>query len=931
MKTPLRYFGARLIGYRLLLLVSALCVWSSLWLHAQTWGPFTYQRNGETIKITGYTGTERSLAIPETIEGRPVTALAAYALSGWDVPSITNLTLPATLISLGDPPLESMESLQHITVAEGNPQFSSRHGVLFNRDQTQLMRVPMAWTGDTYVIPDTVNRIEAWAFSQCQNLNHVIVPASVTEVGERAFAYSPSLERLTVSEGLQPELLKTCNGSGRLDPATHLQYLIINDHAMITGHDYWYVGGFGTPPPDPIALEIPGQLDGRIVRSIATGALQTMALSEVTIPADVTAIGDGAFADCVALVSIQVAEANPMFLSVNGVLFNRDLKSLLQFPAGKTGTYDVPASVIQIHGSAFAGGKVSAVSLPSDLIRIEPATFAGCQNLHRVSLPETVTTIGAGAFSGSGLNEVNIPRGITVIAPYTFAYCSSLSHVTIPDGVVEIGEGAFRRTGLRTVLVGRGVRRVGDSAFDNTYTVCGLPPCYGGDLYGDAMDLYFLGDAPEAARPFGWRFAPPGGDYSVPPRIFALASKGGWLAHWGGMPTTAWGGEPVLLEHPDSATCYVGSSVRLGVRAIGVEPLAFEWQQHMRPVPHATNSVVSMDPVTASAAGPWRVVVRNPHGAVTSQVATVTVRVPATNSYEAAAVALGPLAYWPLDETEQVAAMDFVTASSGNFVGAARLGAPGATPNTGRSVNFGRAASVVAPHNPAWDVGTGDFTVAAWINPSAFVQSGIATKGGYDWAKGWLFDFSAVGDGTLRLETSLGVPGGQGTVQTRPRVVTLNEWQHVVVSCRRDPAAGPGLNTTGKGWTKIYRNGVQVAAGDIGPGNLNNPDLPFALGQISNWAAYFPGRMDEVALFGEALSAEQVADLYAAGFGAPLPLRVTRSGEQLTLTWTGGVLQSASTLGNDGQPVGWSDLTTATSPFTFSLTNAASFFRVRMP
>lgn len=48
--------------------------------------------------------------------------------------------------------------------------------------------------------------------------------------------------------------------------------------------------------------------------------------------------------------------------------------------------------------------------------------------------------------------------------------------------------------------------------------------------------------------------------------------------------------------------------------------------------------------------------------------------------------------------------------------------------------------------------------------------------------------------------------------------------------------------------------------------------------------------MDEVALFGEALSAEQVADLFSAGIGAPLPLRFTRAGDQFTLTWSGGVL-----------------------------------------
>lgn len=542
MNNPLRCSVTGLLEGRLLLLISALCLSASIRLHAQTWGPFTYQRKGENIEITGYTGTERSLAIPETIEGRPVTSLAPYLFSGWDGDSITHLSLPTTLVSLGDS-LHGLDSLEAITVAEGNPQFSSRDGLLFSRDQTTLFRCPQAWAGD-YAVPETVRRIGARAFSLCWNLGRLTLPQGVTEVGESAFAYSPSLERLTVSEGLQPELLRTCNGTGRLDPATHLRYLIINDNTMITGHDYWYVDGFGTPPPDPIALEIPGQLDGRTVRSIANAALDKMALSEVTIPSSVTAIGDGAFANCVTLVSIQVVEDNPVFRSVNGVLFKRDLSSLLQFPAGKTGGYDVPASVTQIHGSAFSGCQISAVSLPSGLTSIEPATFAGCFNLHQVGLPKTVTMIGAGAFSGSGLKEVDIPPGVTVIAPYTFATCHSLSHVTIPDSVVEIGEDAFWRAGLQTVVIGRGVRRIGDDAFDNTYSQCGLPPCYGGDLYGGAMDLYFLGDAPETDRPFGWRSG--ARDFSVPPRVFRLASTSGWTPVWGHMPTMEWSGIPML-------------------------------------------------------------------------------------------------------------------------------------------------------------------------------------------------------------------------------------------------------------------------------------------------------------------------------------------------------------------------------------------------
>jgi hypothetical protein len=759
MKNPNRCVGAGLLGRPLLLLVSALCLWSSMWLHAQTWGPFTYQRNGETIEITGYTGTERSLAIPERIEGRPVTSLSPYALRS----SITNLSLPSTLISLGDS-LNWLEALEAITVADGNPNFSSRDGVLFNQDQSRLIQFPRARTGDTYVIPDTVTRIEAWAFGGCKSLTHLVISAHVVELGEDVFD----------AMGL----------SGR--------------------------GGFRQ-----------------------------------------------------SLSWIELVGENPAFQSHDGVLFNKEGSVLVRYPPGRAGGY-------------------------------------------------------------------SIPPGVTSIGPSAFERCSRLRHIAIPDSVVRIGELAFYRAGLQTVVIGRGVTHIGNGAFDNRFPEWVGCPCYGPSATGGGrIDLYFLGSAPQAAFPFGDRSTFWGrADYSEPPRVFHLAGVAGWGTTFGGEPTIAWEGEPVLVSQPISGGGYAGVDFHLSVQSLGLEPLRFQWQRDEVDVPGATNAMLSLSHLRTADAGSWRVRVSNSYGAVTSEVASVTVRVPVTNSYEAAALALGPLAYWPLDETEGVNAIEFMSGSLGVY-STVDLGQPGATANTGTSVDFSMGDSLLAGENPAWDVGTGDFTVAAWIYPMAFRSSGIVAMGGYDSAQGWRFDFNAVGEGSLRLETSTGSPGGQGTVQTPPGVVTLNEWQHVVVSCRRDSGAGSGLNSTGNGWTQIYRNGVRVASGDIGPGDLDDPGLSLTLGRILNDAAFFLGRMDEVALFGRALSAGQIADLYAVATGTPRPLHIERSGDRLTLTWSSGVLQRATALGDGRSGPNWADLPGVTSPYTIETISGASFFRVR--
>jgi hypothetical protein len=342
-------------------------------------------------------------------------------------------------------------------------------------------------------------------------------------------------------------------------------------------------------------------------------------------------------------------------------------------------------------------------------------------------------------------------------------------------------------------------------------------------------------------------------------------------------------------------------------------------------------SSLSLVNVQSSKDGPYRVVVSNTFGAVTSEVAQVTVRWPVPGSYHASAAALNPLAYWPLDETDSYEAADYTTGTRAETVGEVDFGLPGATSNTGTSFGMSGEACLRVHENAALDVGTNDFTVVVWIYPTKFEQSGIVTKGGYDWEHGWLFDFNAVGEGTLRLETSLGFTGGQGTVQTAPGVVVLNEWQHVAVSCRRDPAAGPGLHTTGHGWTKIYRNGEFVQSGDIGAGDLSNPELPLTIASIANGFHYFPGRIDEVGLFSKALSGEQIAELYAAGLNAPLLLQISKSQSGLTLTWPRGTLQSATTLGADGGQSDWADVLNAASPYTVNSTNAANFYRVRTP
>lgn len=105
----------------------------------------------------------------------------------------------------------------------------------------------------------------------------------------------------------------------------------------------------------------------------------------------------------------------------------------------------VPGNVTSIGEWAFSGCRgLTAVNLPDGITAIEDGTFAGCNGLRSIDIPENVTSIGEDAFNGCfGIVSVRLPDGIVSIGDTAFSRCSGLEHVNIPRNVTSIGTGAF--------------------------------------------------------------------------------------------------------------------------------------------------------------------------------------------------------------------------------------------------------------------------------------------------------------------------------------------------------------------------------------------------------------------------------------------------------------------------------------------------------
>jgi len=171
------------------------------------------------------------------------------------------------------------------------------------------------------------------------------------------------------------------------------------------------------------------------VTSIGDSAFYYCKLASVTIPAGVTDIGRNPFEGC-PMTHIDVAADNSVYEQVDGVLFDKQQKTLVAYPHARgDNPYTVPEGVLGIGEAAFSNNG----------------------NLTGVIMPDSVTHIGDMAFwACTGLTDVTIPAGVTSIGNKAFDECDNLTSVTIPASVTSIGEEAFGWDSDITLIVDKG-------------------------------------------------------------------------------------------------------------------------------------------------------------------------------------------------------------------------------------------------------------------------------------------------------------------------------------------------------------------------------------------------------------------------------------------------------------------------------------------
>ena len=164
---------------------------------------------------------------------------------------------------------------------------------------------------------------------------------------------------------------------------------------------------------------------------IGEDAFRKSGLKNITVPEEVTHIGDGAFANCYNLTDAKILGGSKISRAMfEGCEHLTDIR--------------IDNSVTAIERSAFYGcTRLAHVELPRNLRVIGYSAFKECRALKEIELPSEIEYIGEFAFEMSGIESITIPHGVDSIQTATFQICKKLEEVKIPRSVTRIEKSAF--------------------------------------------------------------------------------------------------------------------------------------------------------------------------------------------------------------------------------------------------------------------------------------------------------------------------------------------------------------------------------------------------------------------------------------------------------------------------------------------------------
>lgn len=365
----------------------------------------------------------------------------------------------------------------------------------------------------------TVTKIDRGAFNYSSYIISVILPDTVTEIGDEAFYYCKGLKSITLGTGIEiigSKAFKDCSslieiinhsqlpleigseGYGYIanyaleihkdeskltQPINNFQFYTLNRVNYLVSYS-----GFDTK------LILPDSYNGECYE-ICKGAFEGSPLISITIPSNVTGIGENAFLNCeslievinksslqitagseelgcVALYAIEVHSGESRISVIDDYIFySLDDNSYLVKYTGYDEELTLPESCngksYDIYTNAFyLSTLLKKITIPNGVTKIGDGAFELCMSLTEVILPDTLIEIGNEAFNNTAISSIKLPDSLKKIGEDAFS-SSKLTSIVIPDNVEAIENDTFRFCeNLAAVDLGTGIKVIGKSAFE---------------------------------------------------------------------------------------------------------------------------------------------------------------------------------------------------------------------------------------------------------------------------------------------------------------------------------------------------------------------------------------------------------------------------------------------------------------------------------
>ena len=273
-------------------------------------GKFVYGRSAGTNYLIKYIGNESSVILPETINGGNY---EIYTRAFYIYTSLTSITIPNSVISIGTNAFNGCTSLTSVTIPDSVT--SIEPGTFYGCTSLTSVTIPDSVTTigssafsycaslTSITIPNLVTTIGPYAFRNCTSLTSVAIPDSVTSIGIQAFYYCTSLASVTIGNSMTYMGVQAFYGCTSLESTTVAE----SNTTYSSEEGVLFSKAKTTLILYPVGKNNALYIIPDSVTDIGSAAFRKCAsLTSITIPNSVKIIRNEAFYECTSLTTITI-------------------------------------------------------------------------------------------------------------------------------------------------------------------------------------------------------------------------------------------------------------------------------------------------------------------------------------------------------------------------------------------------------------------------------------------------------------------------------------------------------------------------------------------------------------------------------------------------------------------------------------------------